>query len=140
MLLHLGFSVHFVNWVMICVSSVSFVIIINGSVLGFFRSRRRLRQGCPLSPLLFLIVAEGLSRTLKGIKLGRSLYLIHLLFVDDIILFCDGSGRNVLKLKEILDLYCTASRMKVNLNKSSISFFEVNEDEVRYFIQLFPFQ
>jgi hypothetical protein len=38
------------------------------------------------------------TRTLKGMKLGRYIYLIHLFFVDDILLFCDGSLRDVNKL------------------------------------------
>eukprot|EP01018_Ginkgo_biloba_P004985 Gb_28741 [translate_table: standard] len=116
--------------------------------LGFFRPGRGLRQGCPLSPLLFLLVAEGLSRALgeakitgqlKGIKIGGSTYLTHLLFVDDILLFCEGSRRDIMKLKEILDLYCAATVMMINLNKSSISFSQVLEEDRGFMNQLFPF-
>ena len=58
----MGFSVPFITWVMSNIYSVSFVVLINGVASTFFRSRRGFRQGCPLAPLLFLIVVEGLSR------------------------------------------------------------------------------
>lgn len=61
-LIYLGFCPQFVSWVMNCITYVSFVILINCVVSPFFRLERRLRKGCPLSPLLFLLVAEGLSR------------------------------------------------------------------------------
>ena len=58
----MGFYVSFITWVMSSISSVSFVVLINGVASNFFRSGRGLRQGFPLAPLLFLIVVEGLSR------------------------------------------------------------------------------
>jgi hypothetical protein len=57
---------------------------------------RGLRQGFPLSPFLFLLVAEGLSKLicntrrsgeLKGLKVSPSEVLSHLLFIDDVLLF-----------------------------------------------------
>jgi hypothetical protein len=68
LLTHLGFGFSFINWIMSCISSVSFVVLINGAATPFFQAERGLRQGCPLSPLLFLLVAEGLSRALKEAK------------------------------------------------------------------------
>eukprot|EP00253_Pinus_taeda_P002838 PITA_02838 len=62
LLTHLGFNYSFISWIMGCISNVSFVVLINGAASPFFKSQRGLRQGCPLSPLLFLLVAEGLSR------------------------------------------------------------------------------
>ena len=85
---------------MFSVQSVSFSVLINGSASTFFRPERGLRQGCPLAPLLFLLVVEGLSRAiihakdlggLKCILIGGNVSLTHLLFVDDNILFTDGS-------------------------------------------------
>ena len=58
MLIHLGFNVHFDDWVMSCVFFVSFSILINGSTSSLFKPYIGLRHGCPLSPLLFLIVLK----------------------------------------------------------------------------------
>jgi hypothetical protein len=67
-----------------------------------------------MSPFLFLLVVEGLSwmvttckreGSIKGLDMGNSLSLSHLLFVDDVILFGLGSVREVVKYKEILELY-----------------------------------
>lgn len=132
-----------------CFPQCQFSILINDSTSAFFRPGRGLRQGCPLSPLLFLVVAEGLSRALmyakrsgsfRGIKIGGSLYLSHLLFVDDLILFCDGSRSNTEKLKDILDLYSIATGMKINVGESTVSFSGVDEDNVTFLSQLFAFQ
>ena len=49
---------------MCCISIVKFFILINGSPSDFFGSSRGIRQGDPLSPLLFDIVMKGLSRML----------------------------------------------------------------------------
>jgi len=61
-------------------------------------------------------VAKGLSRSLieakraksfKGVHLEGPFFLSHLLFVDDILIICDGSMRDLIKLENILDLYCS---------------------------------
>jgi hypothetical protein len=98
--IHLWFGVAFTNWIMACLSLVSFSLLMNGSTTPFFKAERGLRQGCPLSPLLFLLVVECLSHYLneaksvgisRGIKISQGLYISHLLFVDEILIFCDGS-------------------------------------------------
>jgi hypothetical protein len=63
------------------VQSVSFTVMINGSPSKFFHASCGLRQGCPLSPFLFLLVAEGLSKLmvdarakgdLRGVKVSST--------------------------------------------------------------------
>jgi hypothetical protein len=96
---HLGFEVSFIRWVLSCITTVSFSVLINGSASHFFHLERGLRQGCPLSPLLFLLVVEGLNRaigearrnkTFSGIQIYRTLQITHLLFVDDALIFLWG--------------------------------------------------
>ena len=83
-----------------CLTSSNFVVLINGTPSKFFAATRGIREGFPLSPLLFIPVIEGLNLLIadardhgliKGIKISSSLALTHLLFVDDVILL--GSGR-----------------------------------------------
>eukprot|EP00253_Pinus_taeda_P034625 PITA_34625 len=68
LLTHLGFNHSFMRWIMGCITNVSFAVLINGAASPFFKSQRGLRQGCPLSPLLFLLVAEGLSRLIHNAR------------------------------------------------------------------------
>jgi hypothetical protein len=65
LLTHLGFEVPFIRSVTSCISIVSFTVLINGSTSQFFHSERGLRKCCPLSPLLFLLIAEKLSREIE---------------------------------------------------------------------------
>ena len=100
----MGFRVKWRGWIKACVTSVCFSVLVNGSPEGFFGSSCGLRQGDPLSPLLFLLIMEVLSRLLKkseecnlirGFQVGSvnsvGLRISHLLFADDTILFCDAS-------------------------------------------------
>ena len=68
LLTHLGFDIAFIKWVMSCITTMSFLVIINGATSPFFHAKRGSRQGCPLSPLLFLLVEKGLSRSIKEAK------------------------------------------------------------------------
>ena len=95
----MGFTVPFITWIMSSLSSVSFALLVNGAASSFFKAGRGLRQGCPLAPLLFLIVVEGLSRALlsakecgifRGISFGNDISISHVLFVDDIVMVSDG--------------------------------------------------
>lgn len=124
---HLGFSIDFINWVMGFISNVTFVVLINGAASPFFHSQGGLKHGCPLSPRLFLLVEEGLSQfilaakrrgDLKGIEITTNLFITHLLFVDDILLFSNGSRDDVQPLKFSLDLFLKATGMCINAHKS----------------------
>jgi hypothetical protein len=68
LLIHIKLNRQVVDWVMGCVITVSFVILINGADSPFFKPTRGLRQGCPLSPYLFLLVVEGLSKTILAAR------------------------------------------------------------------------
>ena len=64
-LARMGFRERWITWIRHCVSSVSFAVLINGSPSQFFSASKGLRQGDPISPLLFLLVMEVFTRMLQ---------------------------------------------------------------------------
>uniref|UniRef100_A0A2N9EX59 Reverse transcriptase domain-containing protein n=1 Tax=Fagus sylvatica TaxID=28930 RepID=A0A2N9EX59_FAGSY len=60
-----GFSLKWRRWIAFCISTVRFSVLINGGPEGFSGSSRGIRQGDSLSPLLFVIVMEALSRMMS---------------------------------------------------------------------------
>jgi hypothetical protein len=93
----LGFSSIWFAWVRTFITSTSFSILLNGSPFGHFTPERGLRHGDPLSPFLFILGSEVLSRlllreesieSLKGIRIARNCAPInHQLFANDLFLF-----------------------------------------------------
>ena len=111
----MGFGLKWRGWIKACVTSVCFSVLAYGSPKGFFGSSRGLRQRDPLSPLLFLLIMEVLSRLLKktkecnliqGFHVGSvnsvGVRISHLLFVDDTILFCDASRKQLLSIRLVV--------------------------------------
>ncbi|XP_050207725.1 uncharacterized protein LOC126657132 [Mercurialis annua] len=127
-----GFHTTFISWIMECVSSVTYSIHINGALHGYFHPSRGLRQGDPLSPLLFVLCAEGLSFMIQqahrlghfqGITMNlHSPTLTHLFFADDSILFTEASDAQISTVLHILDQYATYSGQLINYTKSAIFF------------------
>ncbi|XP_074288901.1 uncharacterized protein LOC141614046 [Silene latifolia] len=61
----LNFPTHFTQLVMVCVNSTAFTLSLNGSNFGYFKGQRGLRQGDPISPLIFTMCMEYLTRLIK---------------------------------------------------------------------------
>ncbi|RVW56511.1 putative ribonuclease H protein [Vitis vinifera] len=132
-----GFSPRWRKWMSGCLSSVSYAILVNGSAKGWVKASRGLRQGDPLSPFLFTLVADVLSRMLmraeernmmEGFRVGRNRTRVsHLQFADDTIFFSNSREEELQTLKRLLLVFGHISGLKVNLNKSSI--YGINLDQ-----------
>ena len=64
----MGFGEKWCSWIRTCISTVQFFVLVNGSPADFFGNSRGLRQGDPLSPLLFLVMMEVFSRMVKRME------------------------------------------------------------------------
>ena len=74
---HFGFGLSFINWISLFYADIQSCIINNGRSGGFFELGRGVRQGCPLSPYIFVLCVEVLSAAIrrdneiKGISVGN---------------------------------------------------------------------
>lgn len=110
------------NWYSVC---------INGQTYGLFQYSRCMKQGDPLSPTLFIIATDVLSRGLNNLHqesqyIGYGLpkwspKINHLSYADDTILFCSGDKVSIIKIIHILRRYEEVSEQLIN--KSERSFY-----------------
>ena len=138
---HMGFDVKWITWIMKCVSSVTFFVLVNGSPYGYISPTRGIRQGDPLSPYLFILCSEVISHLLtnatvvnklKGMKINSTGPAInHLLFADDALFFCHAHPKSCSTIMEILKMYEHVSGQAVNLHKSVITFGSKVKQQVK---------
>lgn len=109
-----GFPEKWMNWIKSILSSEKILVLVNGSPTKEFDVKRGLRQGDPLSPLLFNISVEVLHLILqkaefmgiiKGVRLGSGLTISHLQFADDTIIFLENTSHSCKGIRLILKLF-----------------------------------
>ncbi|GJS76253.1 LINE-1 retrotransposable element ORF2 protein [Tanacetum coccineum] len=117
---------------------------------------RGLRQGDPLSPLLFTLVTEVMSRmlspslnrgVLQGVRLDDSYSINHSQFADDTILFLYPSTGEINKVGVLVDLFSQMSGLKVSLSKTALYGINIDQTQLQQYAQLmgccvgnFPFE
>jgi hypothetical protein len=141
MLRRFGFSDQWRSWIRACIFSGSMSILVNGSPTEEINIQCGLKQGDPLAPFLFLLVAEGLgglirraveSSRLNGFQVGRNGVVIsHLQYADDTLCLGEATVGNLWTLKAILRGFEMVSGLKVNFLKSSILGVNVSADFMR---------
>lgn len=103
------------KWIMECVTSVNYTLLVNGNLTRSFK------------PYLFLLCANILSIALmqaensnkiKGIKVGRNGHsFTHILFASDSLLFPRKDNQSPTNIQKVLEWYCALSGQKLNLSK-----------------------
>ncbi|VVA41200.1 PREDICTED: RNA-directed DNA polymerase, partial [Prunus dulcis] len=129
-LIRKGFGDRWRSWIRGCLETANFSVMINGRPRGKFRASRGLRQGDPLSPFLFTLVMDVLSRIMEkaqdadefhGLSPGNGMVEIsHLQFADDTIFFIEDKEEYWNNLLQILELFCFVSGMTINKSKCSL--------------------
>lgn len=122
-----------------CMTTASTSVLVNGSPSGAFNLQKGLRQGDPLSPFIFLLVAEGLSLLMKKAtnggffapaEIGRNkIGVSHLQFEDDTIFLGSASVENARVMKRILKIMELVSGLRVNYDKCWL--FGINVSDQR---------
>ncbi|VFQ84578.1 unnamed protein product [Cuscuta campestris] len=124
-----GFCPQFLTMIKCLLHASKYSIFLNGKPCGFFGQTRGIKQGDPLSPLLFIIANEGFSRNINYLfqtgSLGRfncgrnSIPVTHLAYADDLVIFTNAHTRSVSNLKKFLTKYQQVSGQTINSSKSS---------------------
>lgn len=121
-----------------CIKTVKHYVLVNRGQVGFFSPRKGLRQGDPLSPFLFILAMEGLTRMLdrakqlhwiQGFQVGRdpmnTINVSHLLYADETLIFCEANKPQVQNLNITLLIFEDLSGLHINMLK--IVIYSVNE-------------
>ena len=122
---------------MVCVSTITYSVLVNGEPSGLIHPTRGIRQGDPLSPFLFLLCTEGLNGLIKKAELDGDIHgfslcrrgpkLTHLLFADDCLLFCRATIKECGMVLDILNAYEEASGQKINKAKTALFFSKATD-------------
>jgi hypothetical protein len=142
-----NFAPGLVNWIKQIVVGGSVGILLNGEDSSYFKTGKGLRQGDPLSPFLFNLVGDGLSRMLdKAINQGlvkgllqtfRPGGIVSLQYVDDTILFSHADDLSLRNLKGVLMWYEQISGMRINFHKSELVPLNLEPSEAHRLAHLF---
>ena len=119
----------FVTWIIKCITTATFSVSVNGELEGFFSSSRGVWQGCSLSPYIYVIVSNVLSKLLnKAVvegKIGshpqcKEVNLSHLSFADDIIVFTNGTPDSLKGTLGVFEEFARISGLRINVSKSTV--------------------
>ncbi|KAL0890312.1 hypothetical protein Bca101_014295 [Brassica carinata] len=143
----LGLPVKFVNWISLCITSASFSVQVNGDLAGYFQSKRGLRQGCSLSPYLFVLCMNVLSRMIDEAAVRgaigyhpscKKLSLTHLCFADDLMIFADGTKKSIEGILRVFEDFDKMSGLKISMEKSTL-FMAGNDTSRKETLSYFQF-
>ncbi|GMJ10131.1 hypothetical protein HRI_004682300 [Hibiscus trionum] len=136
----MGFGETWCKWIHLCISTAYVSVLVNGSPTAPFAIGRGLRQGCPLSPLLFNCVAEALSCALtnanmkgffQGICIGKEdCKISHIQYADDLIVFCGAGETQIRNINRVLKGFEIAAGLKINRRKSKLMGINVDGNTV----------
>jgi len=105
-------------------------------------------QGCPLSPLLFILVLEGLNLLLKnaigegkllGIKVSIMYKIFHLLFIDDVLIMTKANLKEWWEIEKNICLFCKVLGLTINLSKPTVHYAGITDSELDPFKRFLPY-
>lgn len=123
---YLGFGLRWHNWISSLWCTTSFSFLLNGAPGRKIKHARGVRQGDPLSPMIFLLAMEPLHRMFQTAQTLGALQIVHakcsnfrmLLYADDAALFIKPTKHDLAVTKFLLQLFGDASGLITNMQKT----------------------
>ena len=119
------FGPKILNWVNILYKDIDSCVTNNGWTSQFFPVTRGVRQGCPLSPYLFILAVESLANkirnnnNIKGVNIDGVKHVISL-YADDTTLFLLGDAVSFNECLSVFQQFKTVSGLKMNMEKTEV--------------------
>ncbi|KAL0302797.1 UNVERIFIED_CONTAM: hypothetical protein Sangu_3077700 [Sesamum angustifolium] len=145
-----NFPHQFIALIEQCISTATFSVSLNGSIHGFFKGGRGLRQGDPMSPYLFVLVMEVWNSLLRHRVQNaahfqyhwkcKELGLVNLCFADDVLIFCKADILSIKVLTDTLCEFATLSGLHVNPAKSQIILSRAVQQQRQQILEHLGFQ
>jgi len=142
-----GFSPKWIEWIKSFISGSSVAINVNEEIGPYFQTKKGLRQGDLLSPILFNIVVDMLTLLINRAKANDQVHGVvpHLIdsgisilqYADDTILFIDHNLEQAQNMKNILCAFEQISGLKINFHKSEIFCFGEAKNYENHYMELF---
>ncbi|XP_058776403.1 uncharacterized protein LOC131650721 [Vicia villosa] len=144
----MSFPPTFVDWIMICVRTVSYKYVINGKPSPSIQAKRGLRQGDPISPLLFVLIMEYLHRSLRKLQYTPSFHfhpkckklgITNLCFADDLMMFSRGDPTSVQTMMQEFHKFSEATGLWASQAKCKVYCGGIKEADQQQILQITGF-
>ncbi|XP_031402526.1 uncharacterized protein LOC116212080 [Punica granatum] len=141
----IGIPTIFATWVFEFIMGSRFSVLVNGGLQGYFNGLKGLRQGDPLSPYLFVMTIQVLTKILDKVAINgliayhpfcKKIQLTHLGFADDLLIFMKGELNSIKAVLDIFDMFYEMSGLRLNPAKTKIFCAGMEEQTIKHILNL----